>query len=163
MTAHLSSRLLAAPLAGSIITALLMISHTSCSPTQELANTKDAQQLVVRLDRSPCFGPCPTYTFSLYAEGRATYDGRRFTTLDGQHHAQATPEQLDRILAVARALQFSELDSIYDDPRVMDLPAQTFTIEGHCVLNRYGGPDLSPLLDAIESVVAELNWRKLEE
>lgn len=140
-----------------------MVSLTSCSLSQKLASTKDAQRLVVRLDRSPCFGPCPTYTFSLYAEGRATYDGRRFTTLEGLHHAHATLEQIDRILTVARTLQFSELDSIYDDPRVMDLPAQTFTIEGHCVLNRYGGPDLSPLLETIENVVTELNWRPLEK
>ena len=45
---------------------------------------------------------------------------------------------------------FDTLASRYDNPQVMDLPANIVTIDGKTVFNRYGGPNLNDLYTRIE-------------
>ena len=53
---------------------------------------------------------------------------------------------------------FDTLQSRYDDPKVMDLPANIVTIEGQTVYNRYGGPNLNDLYTRIERLVGTVEW-----
>jgi hypothetical protein len=115
---------------------------------------------VVRLERSPCYGPCPTYTVEVFEGGRAAYHGVRFVEMEGDWQGQIKSAALQKVLEIAREMHFDGLDASYDNPRIMDLPSQTFTIEGHTVMSRYGGPDFGPLKDAIESMVAGGDWHK---
>jgi len=115
---------------------------------------------IVRLECSPCFGPCPTYTVEVYSDGRAQYHGERYTDLDGQWSGRVVLTDLNHVLTVAREMGFGGLEEVYDDPRIMDLPSQTFSIEGYTVKSRYGGPDFKPLKEAIEKMVAAGDWHR---
>lgn len=42
---------------------------------------------------SPCFGRCPVYTVTVYSNGRATFDGVRFTAVTGARNFRITPAQ----------------------------------------------------------------------
>ena len=42
---------------------------------------------------SPCFGRCPVYQVTVSSDGRATFEGVRFTTVTGTRHFRITPGQ----------------------------------------------------------------------
>ena len=63
----------------------------------------------------------------------------------------------------ARAMGFDTLTQHYDDPRVMDLPSATITIQGQTVMNRYGGPNLNKLYTRIERLVGRMDWQATAE
>ena len=42
---------------------------------------------------SPCFGRCPVYTVTVYSNGRAIFEGVRFTTVTGTRNFRITPRQ----------------------------------------------------------------------
>lgn len=55
----------------------------------------------ISLSRSPCFGACPVYSVTVYADGRVTYNGDRHVSISGKQQAQADAvalEKLDRLL-----------------------------------------------------------------
>jgi hypothetical protein len=41
--------------------------------------------------RTTCNGRCPTYTASIFADGRVEYDGQRYVPLLGKHTLSLPP------------------------------------------------------------------------
>lgn len=51
----------------------------------------------ISLSRSPCFGACPIYSVTVYADGRVTYYGERYVSISGQQQAQADAQALEKL------------------------------------------------------------------
>ena len=64
----------------------------------------------------------------------------------------------ERIDGLAQALNFKTLETVYDNAMVTDLPSTILEINGHRVLNRYGGPNLNELYAEIENQMATFTW-----
>ncbi len=109
-------------------------------------------------ERTPCFGRCPVFTFEVFQNNRCTFDGRNFVDYIGTYEGRINDAQRARILRAAQSIHFFELDSLFDDPLVMDLHATLLSIEGKTVVNRFGGPDLRPLYSAIDEVIDAIEW-----
>lgn len=118
-----------------------------------------------------CFGPCPAFTFTLQPDGQATLEiirPMRTAPLDalapGKYSAQASDAGAwnARISTAAEEVLYLELDSVYDNPRVTDLPATITEWRGKSVTNRYNGPDLATLYAAFDEAMAALNWQPIE-
>lgn len=118
----------------------------------------------VTFRRTMCFGPCAAFTATFAADGTASlrlvHPGQTpLAALDaGAYVGRFEVPQEDWWGMVERDLAYFALDSIYDNPMVMDLPAKETTIAGHRVYNRMGGPDLSPLYDRLDSLVYSVTW-----
>ena len=121
--------------------------------------------------KTMCFGPCPAFTFEVTATGAATLSIDRplrespLSKLPlGAYQAQMTDPSAwnDRISAAAEQVHYTTLDSLYDNPRVTDLPATITEWNGKSVTNRYNGPDLTTLYAAFDEAMATLNWRPIE-
>ena len=121
--------------------------------------------------KTMCFGPCPAFTFTLQADGVATLEIIRplrtppLVALEpGMYVAQASDPSTwnARLSAAAADVHYNELDSVYDNPRVTDLPATITEWGGKTVTNRYNGPDLTTLYAAFDEAMAALNWRPIE-
>ena len=121
--------------------------------------------------KTMCFGPCQAFTFEVNTTGSATLSilrPLRESPLSGLppglYRAQMndTSEWNDRMNAAAEQVNYASLDSVYDNPRVTDLPAVITEWNGKSVTNRYNGPDLTTLYAAFDEAMSALNWRPIE-
>ncbi|QNE40185.1 hypothetical protein F1C16_11755 [Hymenobacter sp. NBH84] len=86
---------------------------------------KDAPVMVFRKTR--CFGTCPAYTATVYADGRVAYEGLDFVTLKGKHELRLPTAVINQTIQQANALHFSQLQSHYLSG-VSDLPSTYLTL-----------------------------------
>ena len=138
--------------------------------TASMASTEQGFQPAL-YKKTMCFGPCPAFTFEVTTTGAATLSIDRplrespLSKLPlGAYQAQMTDPSTwnDRISAAAEQVHYTTLDSLYDNPRVTDLPATITEWNGKSVTNRYNGPDLTTLYAAFDEAMATLNWRPIE-
>lgn len=156
-------------IAGIAACGLLLAGCASHAPGAVQAS--EATFLPAMYKKTMCFGPCPAFTFTLQADGAATLEiirPLRTPPLDalepGMYIAQASDPNAwnARLSAAAADVRYNELDSVYDNPRVTDLPATVTEWSGKTVTNRYNGPDLTTLYAAFDAAMAALNWRPVE-
>lgn len=86
-----------------------------------------AQEPVLVYQRTPCYGRCPAYTATIFADGRVEYDGQRFVPLLGKHTLSLPPATVAALLAEAKRINFSALASRYSG-NTSDLPASIITV-----------------------------------
>lgn len=82
---------------------------------------------VLVFERTPCFGTCPAYVASIFADGRVEYEGRRFVLVRGKQTFRLPPDTVAALLAEARRIGFSQLDERYAG-LTSDLPATSITV-----------------------------------
>lgn len=129
-----------------------------------------AGDLVITLERTPCFGFCPSYKLTAYGDGRLVYEGYRFVGTEGTAEARLEPEQLQALLdAFARAEYFA-LDDAYTDVRMTDMPSAITSLElgtrRKTVTHYHGDPSapeaLTALEDAIDEITGSARWTESE-
>ena len=117
----------------SLLLVLALVLAGGCSAPQSAVEVK----VLVGLQRTPCFGRCPVYEFSMLNTGEATLKVGRFceeafgrAMEEGMHTAKVDPSAWQDVLDLAAELRFDTLASRYDNPQVTDLPASVVTIDG---------------------------------
>lgn len=142
---------------------------SSCSTEKHITSTPPLE-LIVTLQKTPCFGDCPVYNFQALNDGRATLEvGRMSQTRfglelkEGKYEGTVNSTDLDEIVDFANSINYSSLQEEYDDKKVMDLPVSISSIEGHRVFNRFEGPNLEPLYQLIEAKIFKVNWQPISE
>ena len=135
-----------------------------CADTKEVAATD--VEVLVGLQRTACYGRCPVYELSVLNTGEATLNVGRFceeafgrALEPGVHRANVDVGLWRMVADLASDLGYDTLQTRYDDPKVMDLPANIVTVNGKTVFNRYGGPNLSDLYARIERLVGTTDWQ----
>ncbi len=127
---------------------------------------KGGKALFLLHERTPCYGQCPVYTLKVHPDRKAELRVKRSSELDKGHYKGTVPEQkIEAIKEKARSISFFELDKVYDDENVTDLPSRTTRLQfggkKHEVRNRYGGPDgLEELEKLIQKLVEENEWKR---
>lgn len=131
-----------------------------------VGEVKEVQEKVARevlyFEQTACFGTCPSFTFSAMSDGSCSYTGRNFVDRIGQYKGTIDPSAYAEVYMVANKLNYDTLQTTYDNPMVTDLPASITTIKGKKVTNRYQGPDLGMLYDALDSLVEKVAWEKVK-
>lgn len=140
---------------------LSLFLFTACAvhPVYRYADQAETD-LVISLDRTPCFGSCPIYTVEIYdKDNRLVFDGKRFTDQVGLYQGQVTEEEVAAIKAKVREIDFLSFQDRYDGP-ITDIPATITTLkwggESKAVVNRYRGPEK---LKELEQLIDE-TWKK---
>lgn len=118
--------------------------------------------LFASIQRTPCFGSCPTYTMTIYSDGSVNYHGTRAVDLIGDYTTQITQKQMDAMVATAQQIGFMQLDDRYD-AAVSDLPSATTTmvIDGveKSVYRRYNYPQSLLSLEVLfDNLIKSENW-----
>jgi hypothetical protein len=144
---------------------VLLVIFTGCAPESDITTLAPPLDISVSLQKTPCYGSCPSYIFQALNDGRATLRVDRFAEdVIGQNLAQGdyigTVENndIENIIKFAHEAKYFKLQNKYDDPMVMDLPASITTIDGHTVFNRFQGPDLEDLYTLIEQTISKIDW-----
>lgn len=82
---------------------------------------------VIVFRKTPCFGTCPHYEASIYADGRVSYEGFKYAPVEGKRELKMPIETVNNILAEAKAARFTELPEKYG-AGISDLPSTSLTI-----------------------------------
>lgn len=68
---------------------------------------------LITLERSVCFGTCPSYIVTVSSDGKVTWDGRDFVKTTGKATAQIQPDDFDKLVKEFEKIQFATLDDKY--------------------------------------------------
>ncbi|HEX9746477.1 MAG TPA: DUF6438 domain-containing protein [bacterium] len=138
------------------------------TPAPEYPDSLD--NVVITLERTPCYGECPFYTLTINGDGSVRYEGLRFVSVLGPQTDQITEEKVWELVdAFFDIVYFSYEDeySTVDGSTVTDLPSTftSITIGEHTkrIRDYYGTPqELKDLADKIDEVVDSAKWVKGE-
>ena len=118
----------------------------SCGSSKKNTETKVKEikkELVISLERTPCYGTCPIYKMEIFSDGSAFYHGERFVDRIGDYEFSVSKEVINYILKKAVEISFFELEDKYT-ANISDLPKTiTFINNGKDkkrVVNYYGAP-----------------------
>ncbi|MDC1221876.1 DUF6438 domain-containing protein [Salibacteraceae bacterium] len=119
--------------------------------------------LVFRMQRTPCFGQCPTYTINIYQSGWSLLEGKQFFDYEGFYTTKFTEEDLIQIENLAKKYGYDKMDHVYDAP-VTDLPSTTTIVNtesmNNWVYNRMNSPDeLRSFEREMETMIKDKQWR----
>ena len=127
----------------------------------------EGDSIYFSIERTPCFGSCPTYKLTIFQDGSATYEGRRFATREGSYTGHVNADTMKQLKDLAEAKGFYAMDDKYDKP-VTDLPSVIIRIHADTrnkqVIGRVGAPQaFKNLTKEVETLLAEVEWTKVEE
>jgi hypothetical protein len=83
---------------------------------------------VITLERSVCFGTCPSYRVAVASDGKVTFEGRDFVKTKGTATVQVKPEDFKTLANEFEQITYFSLDDKYEPgtpgcgPAVTDLP-----------------------------------------
>lgn len=105
----------------------ILIGSGSCSLNERYARHAHrygsaTDSVFFSMERTPCFGKCPSFTLSIDAGGRASWRGRGNVERMGNWTAQVPATAMDALLTMANAHVFFGFNDSYDG-QVTDLPS----------------------------------------
>lgn len=83
---------------------------------------ESSDSLVAYIERTRCFGVCPTYSIRIYRSGYVIYEGYDHVTNIGRYYKWITAEQLTSIGLKAEELGYFNLNDEYRNPHLTDFP-----------------------------------------
>ena len=96
--------------------------------------------LVVTFERGPCFGTCPVYALTVFADGTVAYNGVAFVLAEGDQRATLGSEEVERLHQAIVDADFFHLQDSYE-VSATDLPSllTTVAMEGQTkTVDHYG-------------------------
>jgi ankyrin repeat protein len=124
--------------------------------------------LRIYLERTSCFGTCPSYSIEVYGDGTVLYNGKYYVAVLGQHRGQVSQQAVLSMLDAFRAADFFSLHDSYREA-VTDNPTFTTSIQfdGHSKrVVDYVGRDVgmptavTELEDTIDQLADSARWTK---
>jgi len=82
---------------------------------------------LVSFERGPCFGTCPAYILTVFADGSVAYNGVNFVLAEGNRETTLSPEQLAQLHRAVVQADFFDLDDRYE-VAATDLPSILTTV-----------------------------------
>ena len=102
-------------------------SSAPASPKAAIAQNAALQDAVITMERTACFGYCPTYRLTIHGNGQVTYEGIAYVATKGTKTIQLSPEQVQSLIAQFEQANFFQLKDSYAVD-VTDLPGTRTSI-----------------------------------
>ena len=68
---------------------------------------------VITLERGACFGACPVYKLSIFADGKVEFEGKEFVKRKGKARGQITKAALQSLVREFEKINYLKLDNEY--------------------------------------------------
>jgi hypothetical protein len=126
-----------------------------------------ADSLFAAIERTPCFGRCPTYVISIYKSGYVVYQAKQWVKDSGIFYTFISQKQLSDISAMAEKIGFAGMQDTYHDPKIMDAPTTFISYRVNGKIKRiddtYGDTpaSLTEFEKYIDGIFSETKWKKL--
>lgn len=125
-----------------------------------------AQQIdAISLERTTCYGTCPSYIVTIRRDGTVTYSGRDFVKVKGRRTRKIPAKEFQKLARQIERIGFFSLKAEYTHKQnpdgsteyITDMPSTFTTVQAGNLRKRvedyYGGPkslvDLEKLIDAV--------------
>ncbi|MBZ0205538.1 MAG: DUF6438 domain-containing protein [Flavobacteriales bacterium] len=117
------------------------------------------------IERTACFGTCPTYKLTIMQDGSATYVGRRFAEREGRYTGHVDAATMNALKEEAEARGFYAMDDVYDRA-VTDLPSVIIRVHADHgdkqVVGRVGTPQaFKNFTVRAEELLSKVEWTKV--
>jgi hypothetical protein len=89
---------------------------------------QDWNSIKIILERTVCFGNCPSYKIELHGDGTVLYEGRAFVAVTGSQRASVPKASIIELVKLFEQADYYSLLSQYKS-RITDNPTQTTSIE----------------------------------
>ena len=124
-----------------------------------------APKKVLGFTRTNCMGKCKYYTFTMYSNGSAEYEGKANVTRMGRFYAKMSQEQVAKIQSAASAANVMGLSDGYptNGKWVTDMPSVMiqYTEKGATkrIRDNYDSPKaLQDFEKQVDSLIESLDW-----
>ena len=141
------------------------LAFSSCNQKKEVSTGYIPLEVSVGLQKTMCYGSCPSYNFSVLNNGQATLTVGRFAEKafgrhleEGKYMGTIELHEISKITSFAEQSGYLNLEDRYDNPMIMDIPAAISTINSKTVFNRHEGPNLKDLYARIENLISTVDW-----
>lgn len=128
------------------ITAMLT-AFVSCSHTKSIKGGRDISNDTLMLQRTVCFGMCPSYKLIIYGTGKVDYEGFKYSKIDGKVSSQIPVDSVRILIQEIEKADFFSWNNEYQQQDATDLPSAwtTVTINGKTkLIKHYGGDSSAP-------------------
>lgn len=142
----------------------LSSAFAACRPTPPLAGKAPVPpSVLLRFERTACYGPCPVDVLTVFADGRLRYEGRENAPRQGQFGGRLSPSEQAGLVRAFEEAKFFEFATSYKS-RATDLPTYylTFSQAGrtHKVTDYDGAPAaLKALEDQLATIIDAPRWQ----
>jgi hypothetical protein len=134
-------------------------------PVAEAPKVQEAvSDTMLYYSRGACFGMCPIFELTVMKDGRAVYLGKNHVDRIGRFQAMVSFTDIEQVVQKANEIGYFDLNSVYDNDNVQDLPDIKTGIAQHgklhSVRNRYKGPAaLRMLYTQLDSLIEKQTWK----
>ncbi|MGB8509344.1 MAG: DUF6438 domain-containing protein [Pyrinomonadaceae bacterium] len=121
------------------------------NPTQ--LGDDELKGVIIKLERTECFGACPVYSITIHGDGVVDYDGKKFVKETGKRSYKISRENVRELVEEFYKADYFSMEKEYlsrknadgTETQVTDLPATQTSItigkKTKSVYNYFGGPD----------------------
>jgi signal transduction histidine kinase len=123
---------------------------------------QNASTVLITLERTPCFGSCPSYKLTIRGDGSVVYQGQSNVAVEGRHEAAISQEKVQELLAEFERVDYYSFKNEYHDPfaSITDFPTTitSLTLDGRRKTVRHYHGDMSAPgeLTALEFKIDEI-------
>jgi len=152
---------------GNVTTTDFDQSHQNNIQTQEAKQTNPVKEgQLLTLERTPCFGMCPTYKYTIFSTGRVIYTGTKNIDNIGTYSIQLSQTQLNEIKAQINSKNIS-LKNKYDS-NITDIPSTLLIInldgKKKKIYDRHGAPkELKEFEKFVDDMVLNSKMTKIQD
>jgi hypothetical protein len=134
----------------------------SCTGTSKITD----DQLLIQLEKTPCYGACPVYTIKIDQKGNGLFEGVENTEYEGLYSFRLDKKQLAGLDTSFKQSGFFEMEDKYH-AYVSDLPTIYLTYHSSGkkkkIMDYYGAPrELKDLEKEIETLVLSMKMKKIK-
>lgn len=120
---------------------------------------KKEKNTLISIQKTKCFGDCPSYELTIDKEGNVLYNGKAFVLKKGKESFKLSNKALVTLKEKLKDSGFSAFKETYDNPRIMDLQSTYITYNGKQVKIRLWNDDvpesLMELHEFVEGILLE--------
>jgi hypothetical protein len=144
--------------------ALRLNSNDGISNFQSTTKPKyTAENLQITINRSPCYGMCPTYNMTIYGDGKVVWEGMKNVKAETLDSTMISQADIQKLVDAFENYSFWNLKDRYHSDMVTDLPSTTVTIvkDGRrkSVYSYFGAPEsFTKVAQAVDDVAIARGW-----
>ncbi len=150
-----------------IISFLIFTSLSFNEPVIQDSQIPLKESIFLTMERTPCFGKCPSYKITIFNTGNVIYEGFSFAQKEGKHIKKLSKKQLSEIQSQIDIIKLFELNDKYDS-RITDIPSTHLYViykgKKKKIVDRVNAPEkLKKFEKLIDSIVIDDNLKKVAQ
>lgn len=141
---------------------MLLFGCQTSPPVQKDAKLAPAE-VVLSMQRTPCFGACPVYLVEVLGDGTLRFRGERHVAVTEPVELKLEPATVKQLFARVDGTDFAGWKD-FTNVNASDAPTVVLTYKGHTV-RHYRGDDAAPaeltkLEDDVDAILGTARWTK---